>query len=111
MNDTTGVMEAEGSGTDAYCGCELESISWIKEMPETDLITPLLSKLDDEVKKHSSTLYKGIGTEIQGGRQDAIVPLEAIPSVEVGYHDSPPSEMNRVASFIRMSYSKYVSES
>jgi len=37
-------------------------------MPETNLIGPLVSKLDDEVKKYSFTLYKGIGAEVQDDR-------------------------------------------
>jgi len=50
---------------------------------ETNLLALLPSKLDDEVKKHSSTSYKGIGTEVHGDREDALVPLEAISRVEV----------------------------
>jgi hypothetical protein len=50
---------------------------------ETNLLALSPSKLDDEVKKHSSTSYKGIDTEVHGDRQDALVPLEAISRVEV----------------------------
>ena len=91
-------------------------------MPETNLIALLSSKLEDEVEKHISTSYKGIGAEVQGNRLDAIVPLEAILSVEVSprfstkrdeqcqvsgiyqdelfqalecHHDSPSNETNR----------------
>jgi hypothetical protein len=95
MNDTTGVMEAERSGTDAYRRCELESISWIKEMPETDLMAPLLSKLDDEVKKHSSTLYK---VWVQRCRMSDRTPLYLSKLFQAlkCHHDSAANEMNRV---------------